>query len=225
MTSTVYSTDYGLTFATPVDAGDAGSLGGGDTSKIGGQIILSASGQAYKAADGGAYSSYGTAENEGFVWIPRKTFSAGNNTTSSPEYLLIALAEDSGESMWRVTSTGTVYTDVTKGISGDVGLSSGINCAHIPWFSSARMAALLLFGSQLKLITTSNIGVSWTERDDFDGDEGYIRFRKGDQNMSQLYFVAGGVLYYSKDIGNISTARTFLEDSDTTPVLGVEPYG
>lgn len=225
MTATLYSTDYGLTFPAPVDAGDGGDLGGADTSKIGGQIILDASGQAYKANDGGAYSSYGTGENEGFVWIPRKTFSAGNNTGSNPEYLLIALVDDSGDSMWRVTSTGSVFTDITKTITGNPGLSSGINCAHIPWFSAARMAALLLFSTQLKLITTSNIGVSWTDRGDYDGDTGYIRFRKGDQNMAQLYFIADGIPYYSKDIGATASARTYPEDPTDAPALCIEPYG
>lgn len=225
MTATVYSTDYGATWASPVDAGDGGNLGGADTSKAGSQILLSASGQTYKATSGGAYASYGGAENEGAVWVPRKTFSGGSNDGSNPEYLLFALSPNGAESMWKVTASGVTFTDITKTIGGDPGLSSGMNCLATPWPTAARIAALLLFGSQLKLITSSTIGVTWTDRANLDGTTGYIRFRKGDTQYSQLYFIADGIPYYSKDIGLTHAARTFPDDPADTPALFIEPYG
>lgn len=229
---TRYSTNYGETFAAQqtVGAGDAGGHGM-DTVKIGTVALIGAAGQVKKATSGGAWSDYGDPLVTDFaptaLFIPRYQFgsTSTSNATSTPQYLIASSAEDDdGETMYKVTSSGTVFTAITPTVSGDKGLALGAYCIWMPWWSGSIIFAALSFGGSPRLVISTNAGSSWTDKGILDDDALQVIGRRGDKTMQQT-FLTNGMPAYSKDRGTSIVSKTFPTDAATEPVTGIQVYG
>lgn len=222
-----YSTDYGDTMAAAVVVGiSAAVYPSVDTSKGGAQILAGAGGQTRKTTAGGAYADYGSAKTQGAIHVPRYQFGSTvtGNTGSNPQYLLAALALDSGESLWKVTASGATFTDISPTISGDTGLALGANCIHMPWKRGDYILAILMFGSLPKMVVSTTSGASWVSAGVLDASASYVRTRKNDLTYRQAFLTNGGPAYTSNyRAGTIAIVTKSYPSSDA--VLGIEPFG
>jgi hypothetical protein len=188
---TVFSDDFAATWGTPEVLGDSpGAWGGLDTSKIGSQVLASADGQTYKAATGGAAAAYGTAHSQGAYFIPRYIFtsSSSGNTGSTPEYLLFAPALDTGASMWRVDTSGTVFTDITPIRSAVEALAVSHRSCAMYWRSGEKIIAIGEFGGAVRrLCTSDDSGATWKFSAVLDDDALALTTRKTDIACKQVF--------------------------------------
>jgi len=225
-----YSTDFGATFATPkVISPSLLVYMGFDTEKVGTPTLAGQGGQVEIATSaGGAYSDYGSAfpTNAGAncIHIPRYQFgsaSSGNISTNTPQYLAASATLTAGnESLWKVTASGATFTSITINIGGQYGLAVSPNCMTMAYKSGKRLAGILLFGSDYHLVTSGTSGAAFTDRGVMASDAAYVRFRKTDLTMQQL-FIADGNVKYSGNFG----ATVLLKVSPTAdPIIGIEPF-
>lgn len=228
---TRYTDDDGATFGEEEILSADGLGGGMDTLKIGAVALAGTIGQVKKATSGGTWADYGDPLPDGFnpicLVIPRYQFgsTSSGNTSSSPQYLVASSVEDDdGETMYKVTSSGTVFTAITPEVSGDKGLAVGPCCVWMPWWSGSIIAAILQFGSLPRLVISTNGGTSWTDRGVVNEDALMGVFRRGDKTMQQL-FLANAQPAYSKNRGASIVSKTYPADYITDPVLGIQVYG
>jgi hypothetical protein len=230
-TLTRISEDYGLTFADGVVVGT--SFGAADIEKIGDPVLVSNGTQVRIATTfGGSYSDYGDPLPDGFtphsLLIPRYRFgstSAGNVSTNTPQYLIASSVEDDdGATLYKVTSSGTVFTDITPTISGDKGTAIGPYSLAMPWWSGSVIAAVLKFGSLPRLVVSTNAGASWTDRGVLNAEACMVTFRKGDRTMKQL-FLANGQPAYSYDRGAHIRSIAYPKLYTDEPIIGIQVYG
>lgn len=193
--STVYSADFGATFAAARSVGASpGAWGGIDTSKIGTQVLASASGQTMKAETGGIYAAYGTAHSQGAYVIPRYIFTSSTtgNTGATPEYLLFAPVLDTGASMWRVTAGGNTFTDITPIRSTVEGLAVGYRSIAMWWRSGSKIVAVAEFGGAVRrLCCSDDSGATFTFSGTLHSEAVAVTTRKSDTAVKQV-FVANG---------------------------------
>lgn len=185
------STDYGVSFG---DIRPIGTSGGGfDTQKDGTQTLAGASGQAVKSSGGGAFSTYGSAKGQGAIYIPRYLFPPGtlSNNGLNPQYLLAAAVLDSGASVWRVSSSGNVFTDVTPTSGGYEGLATGARCLNVHWLSSSHLLGILLFNTTVKLAVSINAGSAWRFSSALDADAFNLVTLRGDRSKKFAAWVNG----------------------------------
>jgi hypothetical protein len=225
-----YSTDRGVSWATAEDAGAPNTpLSGADVSKFASVLLLSGDGQMQKQATGGAFAAYGGAKEGGAVFIPRKTFTTlnTNNNGSDPQYLLAAGVSDGGESLWRVTVAGAIFTAITPTLSGNDGLGVGPQCIVMPWASGRIILAILLFGSTRRLVISTDSGATWAEAT---GDvpvgavADYIRMRKTDTRMRQAYFNASNGPAYLPNVQAASPTFVIKPYPSDQPIVSIEPW-
>lgn len=228
--STRFSTDYGATFATVETAGDApGDYTGFDTGKRGTVVLVGTSGQVVKASAGGAYAAYGTTLVSGFlpsaIWIPDKqlTTSATANNATSPEYIVMSSVEDAdGETMYRVTAGGNTFFAITPTISAVKGVAVSADCICMPYRSGKYIAVVADFGGTIKLAVSKDTGATWLDRGTVVAAD-YIRFRRGDLTLQQLYIASsGGALIVSQNLGIDLASRL---SPGGAALVGVEPFG
>jgi len=229
-----FSSDYGATFGLEVAVGTSpGAYGGFDTIKVGTVVLAAASGQTRIATTpGGAYSSYGSAMPAGSqpsaLLVPRLTFTGASNiSTSTPVYLVASNALTAGNaSLWKVTASGVTFTDITPLIGSDYYQAVSEFCIHIPWRSGSRIAVIGLFNATRHLLTTLSAGTVWSDRGVLTSNARYVRYRKGNVAMNQLY-LADGVPSYSPDHGANIYDKTHPDPagSASAPLLSIEPYG
>jgi len=198
-TGTVYSDDFGATYSSPEPVG-AGVLWI-DTQKAGTKILVGAAGQAKKADLTGSYADYGSAKTQGCGYIPRYLFPPGTlgNDSLNPQYLLAASALDSGESVWRVSSSGNVFTDVTPASGGHEGLATGPRCLNVHWLSSSHLLAILLFNATVKLAVSVNAGSAWSFSAALDADAFGIVTLKGDRSKKFAAWVNGTKIAFTRN--------------------------
>lgn len=228
--NTVYSTDYGTTFASPeIIAAPTTCM---DTVKVGKVALVGAAGQVYKADDGGAYSAYGDPLPADFIpsaiWIPFYEFGSISvaNDSADPDYVIVSSALDTDdESMYLVTDAGTTFNAITPIVSAVKGLGVSPDCISMPFKSGKRMACVLNFSGTRKLITSIDIGTgdTFTSRGAVASGARSVRFRRGDLTLSQLAIGDGatGVLV-SQNLGaTLQTKPNPGEDA----ILLVEFFG
>lgn len=225
---TQYSIDYGETFGTVRTVGTSpGGYGGFDTQKLGNIVLAGANGQVREAIAGAAYADYGdpvpTLAQPSAIYIPAKQFgSSSANSGANPHYLLGSFLLTAGdESLWKVTSSGTVFTDITPSIGGVFGVACSPDCIAVAWWNSSYMAVIFDFEGARHLLTTKNGGTTWTDRGEVNPLARYVRFRRGDKTSQQLYIAnnSDGILI-SQNMGAI---RTALAAPDGATILGIEP--
>lgn len=228
--SSAFSDDYGATWDDPQIIDPTGG-GGMDTEKIGNPALAGGEGQVKIATTkGGSYGDYGDPLVASFIpqalVVPRKTFAGGNNiNTNTPDYLIASSAVDGGgETMYKVTTSGTTETAITKTISGNKGLALSPHCVAVSWWSSSYMAAVLMFGSLPRLITSIDAGATWSDRGVLDTSARAICFRKGDTQSLQL-FLAAGQPAYSPNRGASVILKAFPADYTSEPVIGIAVFG
>lgn len=224
-----YSTDFGETFGVVRSAGDTfAAYNGVDTQKPGTAILIGTSGQVVKSTSGGTYSAYGSAMPAGAtpaaLWLPHFQFGTSTpNAGSTPQFLVASNTLTAGnESLWKVTSSGTVYTDITPFISGEYGIAVSPDCISMAYKSGERIAVIMDFGGTIKLVTSDDAGATWVSRAILAADALYVRFRNTDLTANQL-FVANGSnnILVSPSFGaNLILKTAPTEDS----VIGIEPF-
>lgn len=222
-----YSTNYGASFATTVTVGDSpGVFFGVDTQKVGTVVLIGTAGQVVKATSGGAYSAYGdpmpTGSAPSAIWIPAKQFGGTtNNGGANPQYLVASsVLTASDESLWKVTASGVTFTDITPQIGGVYGVAVSPDCIAMPWGSGSKIAAIMDFGGDIHLVTSTNAGASWTNRGQINDDALYVRFRKGDTQALQLFISNGDELTVSPSLGANLISKSIASDE----IIGVEPF-
>lgn len=228
----VYSDDYGATFATPEQLGDApGTFGGMDTLKIGDLTLAGYSGQVFKTTSAGSGADYGsTMPTDGqpnALVLPRYVFgsTSSGNTGATPEYLVASEVEDSsGDTLWKVTASGATFTAITPNDGSNNGLAVSNNCLAMPWFSGSIIAYVALFGSLPYIAISVNAGTSWTFRGPLSTDAKMVTFRKGDTLMNQLFGADGGP-FYSSNRGATIVYKSYPASDVEEPLLGVAVYG
>lgn len=230
-----YSTDRGATWAAAIAVGtSAGAIAGGDTIKIGTVSLFGADNQIKKnTTNGGAYSNYGIAMASGTdptaIVIPRYIFGSASTTnasTNTPEYLVGSTALSAGNAgLWKVTSSGATFTDITPVLTGQYGKAQTANCLAMPWRSGSRIAAILTFNTTRHLVTSINAGAAWTDRGALTATADYIHYRKGDTTLNQLFgigYADATKPFYSPNHG----AALYEKTSPTTDdLLGIQVYG
>lgn len=228
---TRFSDDYGSTFEQPELVGATATGGGLDSLKIGAVALVGSDGQVKKATSGSTWADYGDPLPLDFVpiclHIPRFQFgsTSSGNTSTTPQYLIASSVEDDdGATMYKVTSSGTVFTDITPVVGSDKGLAIGASCVWMPWWSGSIIFAVLDFGGSPRLVVSTNGGTSWTDRGILDDDALSVIGRKGDKTNQQLYLTNGGPAY-SRNRGSSISTKSYPEDSATDPVIDIEVYG
>lgn len=221
---TYFSDDHGATFDAPVSV-DESSAGGIDSIKIGNSIVAAGAANLEKATTkGGTYADYGdpypTGADGTLVLVPRfRPGGTTNNISTGSPYAVVGSSVLTGddEALW--TFNGTDFTDITPVYSGTPGTVVGPHCVTMPWRSGARMAGIFDFGGTRRVFTRVN--TTWTYRTAISDDCHYIRMRKGDTNLRELYIANGylavyspnfGVNFYSKSIpvtGNIVSLEVY----------------
>lgn len=227
-----YSSDYGATFGTPDEIGSApdGFVGLAAT-KIGDLLLVGYDGQVAETDSAANTADYGDpVPDEGqpnALYIPRFQFgtTSTNNATSTPEYLLASSTVTSNdEALWKVTDAGTTFTDITPDNSGTEGYAVSSHCLAMPWGSGSVIAAVLQFGSLPYVAFSDDAGSNWTLRGPLDAAAAMVTFRKGDLTFQQL-FGGGGRPFYSPNRGATIVYKTYPEDPQDDPLLGVAVYG
>lgn len=224
-----YSSDGGATWGTPASVGTNPGIGGFDTIKIGAQQLAGRAAQVEIATiAGGAFSDYGAAmtgsADPACIVIPRFIFgstSSDNTSTNTPEFLVASdLLNASNESVWKVTASGATYTDITPNNGGDEGLAVSSECVTMAWLSGSVIAAILDFAGTRRLYTSANAGSAWSDRAALGSTARYIRMRRNDTTLSELYYVDDRP-YFSDDFGVNQSERTF---PSASAVRGIEVY-
>lgn len=224
-----YSSDGGVTWGTPASVGGNPGIGGFDAIKIGTQSLAGRAGQVeLSTTAGGGYSDYGAAltgvADPACIVIPRYIFgstSSGNISTSTPEFLCVSdLLDASNESVWKVTASGATYTDITPNNGGNEGLAVSSECVTMAWLSGSVIAAILDFAGTRRLYTSANAGSAWSDRAALSVEARYIRMRRNDTTLSELFYVDDRP-YFSDDFGVTQTERTF---PSADAVQGIEVY-
>lgn len=227
---TAYSDDYGVTFATPEPTG-ALTVQGIDATKIGTTVLVGGAGQVMKATSGSTWAAYGDPLPADFnptaIYIPRYQFgsTSSGNTSSDPQYLVVSSTEDEdGETMYKVTSAGTVFTAITPTVSSDKGLAVDAHCVWMPWWSGSIIFAVLSFGGSPRLVVSTNAGGSWSDKGIIDDDAVAVIGRRGDKTMQQI-FLTNGNPAYSNNRGTSIVSKSFPADTATDPIQWIFPYG
>lgn len=226
---TVYSDDFGETFGSPELVGSSpGTFGGIDTQKIGVIALAGANGQVMKATSGGAWAAYGdplpTGGQPSCIVIPRYKSSGSSNSGSDPDYIVVSnTLTASNESVWYVDGAGTVFTDITDTIGGEFGLATSPDCLDASYKKATRYSAVLLFDADVKWITSTSAGVSWSNRGTIAADASYIRYRPSDPTGNQLFIANGsdGIII-SPSHGSNSIATKAVPSTDA--IIGLEPF-
>lgn len=202
---------------------------GFSTAPIGNGVLVGTDGQVVIATTaGGAYSAYGDPLPAGAkpsaIWWPRFKTSGADNSGSTPDYWLFSdTLTASNESLWYVSSAGTVFTSRTPLISADYGLAVSPDCLAIPFRIGTELAIVGLFDTEVHLMTSVNSGVAYTDRGQIDDAALYVRFRRGDVSLMQL-LIANGITDFtvSPTLGANLIAKT---SPTTSALIGGEFYG
>lgn len=169
-----------------------------------------------------------TGGQPGAIWIPKKAFGSTvtDNSGTTPDYLVASgTLSAGGHSMWKVIN-GTMNA-ITPQIAAVKGLAVSPNCLAMPWWSGNRISAILNFGGTRRLVVSTDAGSSWTATaQPLSNNATYIRYRKGDKQMRQL-FIADTVPVYSPDHGGTLYPKTHPSPSGslTDALLFCDPYG
>jgi len=221
-TVTRFSTDFGATFDSPVTVGDSINGTVMDTVKVGDTVLAVMDGQVMKATSGGAYSAYGDPLPTGFfpqaIFIPFYKFGSTTvaNNSTNPEYLIAANAVDGASaSLYKVTSSGTVFTDITPLRSGNPGLAVSEGCITMPFKSGKRLAAVLSFSGTRRLATTIDSGVTWVTTNTVGTGAQRLSMRRSDTTLKQIAIANGSTgLLVSQDFGvNLLSKGTPSDDA------------
>lgn len=198
---------------------------------IGNGVLIGTDGQIKIATTaGGAYSSYGDPLPAGFspsaIWWPRYQFgsTSASNSGATPQYLIASDTEDgSGNTVYKVTASGVTFTDITPSVGGFTGLAVSPDCIAMPFKSGSRIAAVLLFDTEVHIVTSVNAGSAWTDRGQVDDSALYIRYRRGDLTLNQL-LLANGITDFT--VSPTHGSNLISKSSPTTSALiGAEFYG
>jgi hypothetical protein len=227
----VYSSNRGSSFGTVREVGDSPLWEGGfDTIKIQpGALAAAVDRVGITTSAGGSYSEYAALSDPPIcIVVPRYRLGSTSSSNADDEPDFVFGIEDllEGVSVFAVEGGDPVTaTDITPTVESEIGRPNSANAITMPWGSGKRLAAVLNFLSTTRLLTMDNLGTdnTWTDRGEITppGD-GYIRMRKGDKGLKELYFVVEGNLYYSPDFG-----ATILEREKPTEdqIAGIEVYG
>jgi len=181
-----YSDDYGATFDADqsVDS-DASWI---DAAKASNVSLAGGSGQTRTAASGGAWSDYGDPKASAAGVVPRfHLTTTSSNSGSNPQHLIFADTLDSGESMFVVSSNGTVFDPVSPDDGSDVGLATGSRSLNVQWQSSglaSHILAIGLFDATVKLAVSLDTGTTWKCSSALDPDSFGIVTQRGSQRVA-----------------------------------------
>jgi hypothetical protein len=225
-----YSTDYSATFATLEVIGIApGLFSGMDTQKIGSVVLAGATGQVMKATSGGAWAAYGdpmpALAQPSCIVIPRYKSGGASNSGSTPDYIVASNALTAGnESVWYVSSAGTVFTDLTPLIGGQYALAVSEDCIAASYKVYNRYSALFNFGGTVKLLTSVNAGSSFTDRGAVASDAVMVCYRNGDASGNQIFVANGssGIIVSPSHGSNLLTGK---QSPSSDPVIWLYPFG
>lgn len=233
-TASLYSADFGATFGSLQSISSTLSAPNGtDAIKIGVPLLVGDAAQVKIAtAVHGAYSAYGSAMPTTAVptciVLPRYQFgstSTGNVGTNTPQFLVSSAVLSAGsETMWKVTSSGATYTNITPTVSGDKGLAISFRSVAMHWRSGSIIVAVLSFGGSPRLVISTNAGSSWTDKGIIDDDAKMVVFRNGDTTMQELYIANGGPAY-SPNRGTSISTYAYPANSATEPIFKILVYG
>lgn len=218
------SNDYGGSFASPVNVGDAVTGEGGfDVQHTGTVQIAAADLTARRATSfGGSFSDASGGDtplsHPILILIPWCQWGSATvkNTGTTPHYLLGAAAPDGGESLWLCDGIGG-RTDITPTAGA---LAIGPNCATT--WNGTRIAILVDVSGTTHLYTgviSAGPTVVWTDQGAIDTE--YIRGVYF-QNLPKRLLLAGVDMEYSPDFGATLYPRT---PPIASGILGIEPGG
>ncbi len=191
---TDYSTDSGTSFDPIKIVGVMPSVGytGMDTIKIGTTALVGAGSQVFKATSGGDWSVYSGTLPSGAqpnaLYLGRWAFGGTvtpNTNTSSPQYLLgSGTISASGETVWKVTNAGSLFTAISPKIGTLAGEIVSPDALKMPWNSGTTITAIARFGADVKFCVSVNTGATWhfTSLDD---NASEIAMRRGDLQVKQ----------------------------------------
>ncbi len=229
---TRYSTNSGNTFAPIKVVGFQPSLGSGmDTQKIGNVAIAGAGSQTYKTSNGGDWVPYGgtipPSSQPTAIYIPRWQFGGTivGNTSSTPQYLLgSGTISTSGQTLWKVTSAGSIFTDISPRFDGTLaGEIVSPDALNMPWNSGSTIAAIARFNEGVKFCITVNTGATW-RFESLGDDAREVVTRRGDTQVQQAILANGSMGGYIPNYRG-----TLVTDYDrftpTGNVFGVDVLG
>ena len=96
--------------------------------------------------------------------------------------------------MWRVSSTGSVFVDITPVSGGDEGLSTGPRCLSVHWLTSgsnSHILAIGMFGATVKLAVSLDHGATWSFSSALDADAFNIVTMRGETSKRYCAFING----------------------------------
>lgn len=230
LAQTVYSDDNGDTFASPEVVGTSpGAFGGIDTQKVGSVALAGAAGQVMKATSGSSWVAYGgpmpALSEPSCIVIPRYKSNGSSNSGSTPDYLVASASLTAGnEAVFYVSAGGTVFTDITKSISGDFGIAVSPDCLTASYKIYNRYSMIADFDGDRHLLTTVNAGGAWSDRGTVAEDAGMVRYRNGDISGSQIFLANGadGIIISPSHGSNLLTTKAVPSDD---PIIGLVPFG
>jgi hypothetical protein len=210
-----YSTDHGATWAAEKEIGAFLTSGGADAFD---NVLVAACENKVRISDGagGIYSDYGAPLTNPLeancIVIPRKKFGINYINDIAPEYMGLSAAgtTDSESIIWRTKTNGLAPIKINAKQSANYGLVTSPNAAAVCALNSSKIAAILLFDTTHKLVTSSDAGATWKVRSSLTTDAYYIRMRKTDSQGVELYYT-DAVPKYSADFGAASVSKTFSE--------------
>lgn len=223
-----YSTDYGVTMASPVTIA-ATPLNGFDVSKKGAQVLAGADVQVMLATAGGSYAAFGDPAGTNAVLIPRFQFGSTTvgNTSSTPQYLAATVLDGGGaNALVKVfpSGGGSTITDITPTVSGDAGYVTASECLSMSWINGGCIVAILNFGGVPRLVATTNSGTTWHASGFLNTTANYVRQRKNDLKRKQAFFNNMGPAY-TPNIQATTPAIYTRSYPTSDPIILIEPFG
>jgi hypothetical protein len=231
--TTAYSDDYASSFTLEnVSTAAAPAWLGFDLARPGTLSLASGGTQVYKSASGGSWSAYSTVSPGtrpiGLIHYPHLRFSSAlANSSPNPEFLAGAVSLGSGtQGLWTVTSSGSLWTNITPYDGSDYGYPVSPNAATMFWTSGSIIAGIFDFGGTRRFGRTLNTGGTWLlHTTGVNAAADHVRTRRTDAARRQVFFANGSSVGY---IANVQAGTLALENKtgpDGNTVRGVEVYG
>lgn len=150
------------------------------------------------------------------LYIPFYAFGTTTvNSSSTPEYLAASTtATGGGAALWKVTSSGATFTDITPNDGSFDGVAVSSKCIAVGWKNSDLIVALLSFDGDRKLCRSINGGTSWVISSALNSAADSVQIGKRDSRVP----FANGAIYGV--VSDISAGTSVLSKTGPTTMTG-----